>query len=162
MPLEPAVREGFTSYLRHVDQAAYLGLIALLPAMAMVLFLRRRPWPVAGAWLAALVWTVAFYPSLRGADLLWFYTGLELAGALASVGLFITWLGRGTRTTTPIMCGLVLISASLTSVLLPPLVGEGTLARWPVIVALHAVSLAVVLVLQLRALTASAATRPRS
>jgi hypothetical protein len=138
-------RVGLELLLWHVDQAAYLGLILAVPALAMALFLRRPPWPVAAAWATAALVVAATYPELRGPELLRAYSALELAGGIAAVGCFISWLWRRERLTTSHACGIVLISASLATVLLPSLVGAGALERWPVIVALHAVAFAVVL-----------------
>ncbi len=80
------------------------------------------------------------------------YAAVELAGGLAASGMFLSWARspRLERRSTPIMAGIVLIAASLTTVLLPALTGAGLLIRWPVVVALHGVALAAVLALQLR------------
>jgi hypothetical protein len=78
-----------------------------------------------------------------------FYSALELAGGVAAVGCFVVWLRRRERLTVDHVCGIVLVSASLATVALPPLLGAGTLERWPVIVALHALAFGVVLALQL-------------
>jgi hypothetical protein len=150
LPPGPAAREGFALLLRHASQAAYLGLILAIPALAMALFLRRRPWPVAGAWAAVALVVVATYPELRGPELLRAYSALELVGGLGAVGCFVAWRRRRERLTVEHACGIVLISASLATVALPPLLGAGVLERWPVIVALHALAFGVVLALQLR------------
>lgn len=52
----------------------------------------------------------------------------------------------GTKMTTA--CGLALISASLTTSALPALAGPRVIAGWPVVVAVHGVSLGVVLAVQ--------------
>jgi hypothetical protein len=148
-PEPPGALSGGLLLARHLSEAAYLGLILAVPALSMALFLRRRPWPVAGAWLAAVLVVVAAYPELRGPELLRAYSALEVVGGLAAVGCFVVWLRRRERLTVDHACGIVLVSASLATVALPPLLGAGTLERWPVIVALHALAFGVVLGLQL-------------
>jgi len=156
LPPGPGERHDVALLLRHLDQGAYLGLLLAPAAMAMALFLRRRPWPVAVAGAAAWAVVVFGYPALRGADLLRVYTAIELAGGLAAVGMFLTWTRSPRldeeRHSAPVMTGIVLVGGSLASVAVPALTGDGTLARWPVIVALNGVALAAALALQLRAL----------
>lgn len=152
LPPGPTERQGAALLLRHLDQGAYLGLILAVPAMSMALFLRRRPWVIAVVHVAIWTAVVIGYPVLRGVALLRLYTAIELAGGIASAGMFIMWTRSHEGASVPIMSGLVLAAASLATVVVPSLVGEGALVLWPVIVALHGVAFAVVMVLQLRVL----------
>jgi hypothetical protein len=159
LPPGSGERHGVALLLRHLDQGAYLGVLLAPAAMAMSLFLRRRPWPIVVAGAAAWAMVVLSYPALRGADLLRFYTAVELAGGLAAAGMFVTWARSSWLScSVPIMAGIVLIAASLASIAVPALTGAGALARWPAIVALNGVALAAVLALQLRALQAPETT----
>lgn len=152
LPSSSEPREGLIVLLRHVDQAAYLGLILALPEMTIKLFLRRQPWSTVGAVYAVfLVLIVVFYPELRGAELMMLYSAIELAGGVASAGFFWMWAsesGEGLSTSTA--CGIVLTAGSLAVSVLPSLAGEALLSRWPISVALHGVFCLLVLVLQLR------------
>lgn len=152
LPLGPAERQGTALLLRHLDQGAYLGLILAPSAMAMALFLRRRPWPVLVAHVVFWAMVVLSYPVLRGFKLLELYSAAELSGGLASVGMFAMWTRQRAEATVSIKSGTVLAFARLAVVLVPALVGEGALANWLAIVGLHGVALAVVLALQLRVL----------
>jgi len=146
--------EGWDLLLRHIDQAAYLGLIMVVPAMNMALFLRKRPWAIGVVFVAVCAVLTGSYPAIRGNELLEIYTAIELAGVVASAGFFIMWL-RSPRlleegASVPIMSGVVLTSGNLVTVVLPPLTGAGVLTKWPIVVALHAVCFGIVLVFQLR------------
>jgi len=152
-PSAPVV--GSVLFARHVDVAAYLGQIMLLPAMTMALFLRKRPWIIGVVYLAIAVVLIASYPSIRGNELLEIYTGIELASVVASFGFWIMWLCSPRLTedravSVHITSGVVLTSTNMATVVLPPLTGPGILAKWPIFVALHASSFAFVLVFQLR------------
>jgi hypothetical protein len=151
--------QGWLLLLRHLDQGAYFALLLAGPALALVVFagLKSR-WPIAGTWAA--LWLVGGlgYPGLRGDTLLELYSAVEAAGGLLAVVLFVRWALRhpeqlAIKGVPPaVAASVVLLGASLVASALPSLAGTQTLARWPAIVGLHGVALAVVLALQLQAL----------
>jgi hypothetical protein len=154
LPSGPAVRQGSVVVLRHADQAVYVALLMAVPAMAVRLFLRRRPWMIAAAGLVLWLAIVVSYPGLRGDVLLELYSVVELAGALLAVGCFVTWAKspQAEEGSAPIQSGIILAGASLATVIVPSLFGALSLERWDAIMALHALAFAAVLVLQLRSL----------
>ncbi len=150
--------EGWARIVRHADLATYLGLIMVLPAMTMALFLRRRPWLIGVLYVAICAVLISSYPTIRGDELMLIYTAIELAGVIASIGFFIMWL-RSPRlleegNSVPIMSGATLMAASLAAAVLPQMTGPKLLAQWQLVVAGNALTLALVLVFQLRYLLA--------
>lgn len=159
LPESQEARTGADLWLRHASQAAYLAALAALPAMSLQLFFRRSSWAV---WLgAAAAWGVltTSYPAVRGVELLWVYSGLQLGAGLLSAGLLLSWaILRAEKATVPICSAGVLIAGSLAVSVLPELAGASALKNWSANVALQGFTLAIVLVLQLWGLSASSAS----
>ena len=155
LPATTEQREGLALAVRHADMAAYLALIMVVPAMNMALFLRKRPWIIGVVYLATAVVLIASYPAIRGNELLEIYTAIELAGVIASVGFWIMWvfsprLTEDRAISVHVTSAVVLTSTNMATVVLPALTGPEVLAKWSIIVALHATAFAFVLVFQLR------------
>jgi hypothetical protein len=133
----------------------YVALLMAVPAMAVALFLRRRPWVIAVVGVVLWLTIVVSYPDLRGNALLELYSVAELAGALLAVGCFVMWTTspRAEKGSVSVQSGVILTGASLATVVVPSLFGPLALERWTAIMALHALAFAAVLALQLRTLT---------
>lgn len=129
---------GTALLLRHLSQGAYLGTIAAQPALAVALFFRRRPAPVALA--AVLLWVVVVgaYPWLRGPALLELYSCAEVAGLVCSGAAFASWL-RSPQLLEEAACphiwaGLAILAGTGAVALIPRLTGAWLLASWPAVV----------------------------
>jgi hypothetical protein len=154
----PPPREGFDLILWFADKAAYISLIVAIPALAMALFLRLRPWIMVAAGGALWLLVVGAYPALRGPVLLEMLWLAELAGGIAAAGMFVMWRLSSKRDELPaisVWCGIMLVGASLATTVLPSLAGEKAADKWPVVPAVHVVAFTVVLVLQARVLIAA-------
>lgn len=156
LPATMAPRQGWELLARHLDSGAYLATILALPAMALPLFLRRRPLPVVAAGGAAWLVLMAAYPKVRGQQLMQIYGAVELAGVVFAVGCLIMWL-RSKRLleegpSVPVRSALALIAAAGTAAAVPRLAGATLLEAWPLVVAVNALVLTFVLVSQLRLL----------
>lgn len=81
----------------HVHQAAFLVWPAGIAAVAVAVFVRRRPWPVLGAFAAAVAGIAAAYPAVRGAALARVYFAAELLALLVAAGAGVTWWWRRKR-----------------------------------------------------------------
>ncbi len=156
LPATTAPRQGWELIARHLDCGAYLATILALPAMALALFLRRSPVPVmvagAGAWLVLMF----RYPELRGHQLVEVYGAIELAGVVFAVGCLIMWL-RSDRLlkdgpSVPVMSALALIAAAAGACIVPRITGATLLEAWPLVVAVNALVMALVLLAHLRLL----------
>lgn len=150
--------EGLLLIARHADSAAYLAVSMALPAMAMALFLRRRPWAMGAAHL--LVWgaLVLSYPTVRGDSLMAVYAAVDLGGIAVSIGCFLMWT-RSRRFyaewgSAPMLSGQALIAAAMAICLLPRLTGKTLLSGWSMVVAANAFMVACVAAFQLRSLLA--------
>ena len=128
-----------------------------VPALALALFLRRRPWAIAGAWLAAFVVLAVMYPGLRGGTPIDVYTALELACALAGFGFCFMWaqsprLVKDGALSLPTVACVVLMVANVISTLTPRIFEIDLLTVWPALVGLQGAAFGLVLVAQLRLL----------
>lgn len=150
-------RVGWELVLRNLEAGAYLAVILALPALAVVLFLRRHPGPVLGAWALLWLFVVASYPDLRGESLLGLYGCIEAASFAVSAGCVLSWARSPRllkdRLSSHIVSGLAIIAGSGAVLLLPQLRGLGLVTNWTAVVAVNAVMIACVLVAQLRQLT---------
>lgn len=75
----------------HVEQAVFVSWPLAITALAVWTFWRRRPWPVALAWLAVAAALAASYPAVRGPLLASVYLGVTLAALAVSIGAATTW-----------------------------------------------------------------------
>jgi hypothetical protein len=105
-PLQGGARLAF-----HVDQALFLAYPAAVAALAIGIFLRRRPWAVAIVWAATIGVLAAMYPATRGALLRRCYLAAELASLTLAVGSFITWVWK--RETPTLTHGCVMLIAGI-------------------------------------------------
>jgi hypothetical protein len=94
--LDPA-RIPFTGWVRvtvHVDQALFLTWHAGLAALALVVFTKLRPWPVAILWVAASLALALTYPITRGEVLRRVYLAADLIALAVAVASFASWFRR--------------------------------------------------------------------
>lgn len=94
LPSAEGIRTGLDLWLRQAEVGLYLASILALPAMAVVLYLRRgyRELPiVAAAWVFLATWIAGSYPELRGAALLRIYDLVELGAVVAALGCAGSW-----------------------------------------------------------------------
>jgi len=124
----------FTGWVRvaaDVDNALFLAYPAAIVALMVVVFLRRRAWPVAVLWALAVAALAIAYPASRGAVLSRCYLAAELAAVAMTVGAAVTWFWR--REAPTLTHGIaLLIGASEAATLLPfykGLFNSWTLAR---------------------------------
>lgn len=77
-----------------VDNALILAYPAALAALALWVFLRRRPWPVACVYVLAVSTLAAIYPVSRGVFLARSYIAAELGAVAVTFGSFVMWYWR--------------------------------------------------------------------
>lgn len=85
---------GWTRVAADADNALVLAYPAAIVAVAMWVFLRRRPWPVAAFWALAVAALAVAYPATRGAVLSRCYLGAELVAIAVTVGAAAMWRWR--------------------------------------------------------------------
>jgi hypothetical protein len=91
-PLTGAARGAF-----HVEQALFLAWPAAFTAAALAIFLKRRPWLVAGAWALMSGAVIVAYPTIRGASLQRVYLGVQAVSLAASCGFLLAWFRSADR-----------------------------------------------------------------
>jgi hypothetical protein len=85
---------GWTRVAADADNALVLAYPAAIVAVALWVFLRRRPWPVAIGWAVAVAALAVAYPVTRGAVLSRCYLGAELLAIAVTLGAAAMWLWR--------------------------------------------------------------------
>ena len=101
--LQPATEAGrlpFTGSERaafHVEQALFIAFPLGITALAIHVLARRRTWPVALAWVAAVAVLALGYPTIRRELLQSVYLALELASLVAAIGAAAWWWRSSAR-----------------------------------------------------------------
>lgn len=113
----------------HVDTALWLAWPAGLAAMAIAVYLRRRPWVVLGAWVVATGAIMAAYPATRGDTLRRCYLAALLLSLVASFGSIGTWARKRESMTLPRACVLLVVLFE-TSTLFGPWLGDPFATWW--------------------------------
>lgn len=106
-----ADRAPFTGPLRllfHADEGLFLAWHAGIAALAMWLFLRRRPWVVGIAWALAVALLSATYPITRGQVLRQAYLAVELATLAVVTGFYVMFWWRKSAPTLQTWCALII------------------------------------------------------
>lgn len=111
---------GWTRAAFHVESALFVGWSAGLAALALWVLLRRRPWPIALAWMAVVAALVLTYPVARGAVLREWYLGVHLVSLTVATGCLVMWFARLPRPTLPTMVTGFLIGTELISLAVGP------------------------------------------
>jgi hypothetical protein len=132
-----------------VESALFLLWPAGIAALAMAVFLRRRPWVVAAVWTSTSVVLAVGYPALRGAALAREYLAAEVASLLVGVGCFVSWLPRRREREVglPITVTMLLIAVGLAGLVVGPW-RFGIFDRWVLAQVTYAITYAVIFVLE--------------
>lgn len=86
LPFAGAERAAF-----HLEQALFVAFPLGITALAVRVLARRRAWPVAVAWLAAVAVLALGYPTIRRELLQSVYLAIELAALLGALGAAWIW-----------------------------------------------------------------------
>lgn len=128
----------------HVEEAGFLLWPAGVAALSIVVFLRRRAWPVVIVYGLAVLALAATYPVTRGPTLRRAYLGLELAALAVALGCFVMWVWRKEAAT--LTRATVLLLAVVELIIVAGPYASGLFASWGIAQAVYA-TLYVVLVL---------------
>jgi hypothetical protein len=129
----------------HLDRALFLALHAGLAALAMWVFLQRRPWPVAVAWTLAVAALVVTYPTTRGEMLRLCYLAAELATLAVVTGCYVMWWWRREKPRFSNVCTLLLASGEV-AILIGPY-SRNIFTSWDIAQAMYATVYVVLLLL---------------
>jgi hypothetical protein len=94
--LDPTV-VAFTGWVRaasDLDCILFLAWPAGLAALSLWVYLKRRPWPVAGVYALASTVLLIGYSTIRYAALQQVYLATELAALTVGIGALGRWIGR--------------------------------------------------------------------
>lgn len=98
----------------HLSDAATLAWPAALVGVALVAFLRRKPWPAVAAYVLAIAAMVVVHPIAGDGSLGRALTAAQLAGVLAALGCAVTWYLRPhDGTTSAQACMGIIVAAEL-------------------------------------------------
>jgi hypothetical protein len=78
----------------HLHEALFLTWHAGIAALALTVFTKLRPWPVAILWAAASLTLALTYPITRGEVLRRVYLAADLAALAVAVASFASWFRR--------------------------------------------------------------------
>jgi hypothetical protein len=144
-----AERAPFTGALRvlfHADEGLFLAWHAGVVALALWVFLKRRPWLVGVAWLLMVAWLSATYPVTRGQVLLRAYLAAELATLGATAGCYVMWWWRKNTPTLQTWCALIIGGVEIVIIAGP--YSAGLFAAWDIAQAAAATLYVVLLFVQ--------------
>jgi hypothetical protein len=85
---------GWTAVACHIDNALFLTWQAGIAALALTVFTKLRPWPVAILWAAASIALALTYPITRGEVLRRVYLAADLVALAVAVASFASWFRR--------------------------------------------------------------------
>jgi hypothetical protein len=136
---------GWTRIAADADNALVLAYPAAIVAVALWVFLRRRPWLVAVGWAVSVAALAVAYPATRGAVLSRCYLGAELVAIAVTVGAAVTWFWRREPPTLTHAVTL-LIGASEAATLLP--FRKGLFTSWTLAQAAYVTMYVILIVLQ--------------
>jgi hypothetical protein len=124
-------RVGLARAAFQVSDALFLAWPAAALALGIVVFTRRRAWPVAVVWAALIGSLAGTYPALHGEALArWTYGGVTLVACLAGAVTFLVWLRKGLAPG-PEHTATLLILSSTAATLVGPYLGDVG-ARWDI------------------------------
>jgi hypothetical protein len=127
----PRPRVGLARVAFQVSDALFLAWPAAVAALAIVVFTRRRAWPVAIVWALVIGALAGMYPVLHGEALArWTYGGLTLVACAAGASAFLLWL-RLRLAPDAVHVAALLILFSTAATLVGPYLGDVG-ARWDI------------------------------
>jgi hypothetical protein len=113
----------------HLDTALWFAWPAGLAGSAVAVFLKRRPWIVAGAWVVATAAVAVAYPATRGDALRRVYLAALLLSLVVSYGAIGMWARKRESVTLP-RTSVLLIVLFETSTLFGPWLGDPFATWW--------------------------------
>jgi hypothetical protein len=116
---DPAPFSGWYRVACHLDDALFLVWPAGITALAMVVFLGRRPWVVLAAWALTVAAIAIMYPVTRGYVLSLCYLAAEIAALTATIGFYAVWWRRREPPTLQNVCTLLIFCAEIATLIGP-------------------------------------------
>jgi hypothetical protein len=102
---------GWVRVAFHVESAMFIGWMAAVAALAVLIFGRRRPWGVLAVYVVAVAVLAIGYPTFRGELLGKAYLACQLAALCTSVGFLLRWFaGREPAKVHHIAAGLIILT----------------------------------------------------
>ena len=127
----PRPRIGLARVAFQVSDALFLAWPAAVAALSIVVFTRRRAWPVAIVWAVLTGSLAGMYPALHGEALArWTYGGVTLIACIAGAFAVLVWL-RQRLAPGPQHVAALLILLSTGATLVGPYLGDVG-ARWDI------------------------------
>ncbi len=124
-------RIGLSRVAFQVSDALFLAWPAAVAALAIVVFTRRRAWPVAMVWAALVGGLAGTYPALHGEALTrWTYGAVTLVACAAGAVAFMLWLRLRLAPDAAHVAALLILSSTGATLVGPDLGDVG--ARWDI------------------------------
>ena len=131
----------------HLDQALFVSWPIGIAALAVHAFWRRRPWPIAVAYIAIIAWLAQGYPTVRRELLASVYLGVMLASMAISIGAAASWWSRRARSTPPEIVAFLLLLFEIAALLGP--YAAGIIDKtWPIAQGIYLVLFAAIAALE--------------
>jgi hypothetical protein len=131
----------------HLDQALFVSWPIGIAALAVHAFWRRRPWPVAVAYVAVVAGLALGYPTVRRELLASVYLGVTLAALAVSIGAGASWWPRRARSSPPEIVAFLLILFEIAALIGP--YGAGIIDKtWPIAQGIYLVLFAAIAALE--------------
>jgi len=141
----PAPLVGWYRVAGHVEQSLYLAWRAGFVALALVVFLERRPWPAFIVWAVTEFALVAAYPFTRGAVLQRCYFAAELTTLVSATGCYVMWWWRREPPTLQNLCVLLLGGCEI-ALAIGPYTRKNVFTSWNIAQAMLATMFVILLI----------------
>ncbi len=127
----PRPRIGLARVAFQVSDALFLAWPAAVAALSIVVFTRRRAWPVAIVWALLIGGLAGTYPALHGEALArWTYGAVTLVACAVGAAAFLIWLRLRVAPDAPHAATLLILLATGATLVGPYLGDVG--ARWDI------------------------------
>lgn len=143
----------------HLSQALFIAWPLLIPAVAIWIFQRRRPWWLLGVWSVAVGVFVFGYHHLRGEAAQAVYIPIELGSAVVAVAALIQWTWE--KRSASVEQGAMLLIILLEVVVSMTFPG-GVFGQWPLARRVYGALYLVLIVVQGGAICWPCGSRPSS